>query len=516
MAISNPELPALQTWSNLPGHEQIRALVGAPNVSRGTALARAGRVRWITTDVRRHLLYATVDDAGPNQVLVHAGDALGIRRSTGQCTCSRPGSCEHIAAVLIAALDDFGPGAPDTPPAWERALLGLSDEGRHESGAVPIGLQFEPVPGKPGTAHHLRIRLRPVIPGKKGWVRTGTSWRDMSFTWSHPDQTRAHREALHLLHQSHRPTTYSYGEPAVHLDEFGPALWPLLRDAADAGVPFVHARASAGAVALADEPAIAALDLARDELGTVTVTTVVDVPGSTDDAAPASFVGQPAHGVVLDLGAAPGPLGLLLAPLHKPLDRKASGVLSVGELRVPAEDVERFLAEYYPALRRVVEVRSSDGSVELPVVAPPRLGLRLTYADARSLSLEWSFLYEAGGRVRRVPLAGGTDPSRDRLAEQRLLRDLRLPDPLLAGPGVTGPAPMAELTGVIVALFTSETVPELEDQGVVVEVVGTPGEYRHSESVPVIRVSATDSADADWFDLGVTVEIDGEEVPFAR
>ncbi len=513
MAISNPELPVLRTWSNLPGHEQIRDVVGAVNLSRGTALARAGRVRWITTDAGRHLLYATVDDAGPKQVLVHAGDALGVRRSTGRCTCSRPVGCEHVAAVLIAALDDFGHGAPDTPPAWERALAGLIGEGRQETGDVPIGLQFEPVPGKPGTAHHLRIRLRPVIPGRKGWVRTGTSWRDLAYTWSHPDQSKAHREALHLLHQAHQPTAYSYGEPAVHLDDFGPALWPLLRDAADAGVPFVHARASAGAVALADEPAVVALDLGRDASGDVTATTVVDVPGSTDDAAPAAFIGQPAHGVVVDLGAASGPLSLLLAPLHKPLDRKASGVLSVGELRVPAEDVTRFLAEYYPALRRVVEMRSSDGSVELPAIAPPRLGLRLTYADARSLTLEWSFLYENG--ARRVPLSGA-DPFRDRLAEQRLLRDLRLPEPLLAGPGMPGPAPRADLTGIIVALFTSETVPELEEQGVVIEVVGTPGEYRRSDSEPIIRVSATDSEDADWFDLGVTVEIDGEEVPFAR
>src|SRR5659263_479390 len=90
------------------------------------------------------------------------------------------------------------------------------------------------------------------------------------------------------------------------------------------------------------------------------------------------------------------------------------------------------------------------------------------------------------------------------------------PAALLGGPGEPGPAPTAQLRGVDVALFTRDILPDLREQGVAVEIFGTPVEYRHSESAPVIRVSATDSDDADWFDLGVTVEIDGEEIPFER
>ncbi|WP_270254274.1 SNF2-related protein [Kocuria marina] len=50
----------------------------------------------------------------------------------------------------------------------------------------------------------------------------------------------------------------------------------------------------------------------------------------------------------------------------------------------------------------------------------------------------------------------------------------------------------------------------------VVDVAGETVEYRHSETAPVIRVSATDAEQADWFDLGVTVEIDGEQIPFQQ
>jgi hypothetical protein len=50
---------------------------------------------------------------------------------------------------------------------------------------------------------------------------------------------------------------------------------------------------------------------------------------------------------------------------------------------------------------------------------------------------------------------------------------------------------------------------------VLVEVAGERPEFRRTEAVPVVEVSATDGGDADWFDLGVTVSVDGEDIPFA-
>jgi SNF2 family DNA or RNA helicase len=64
-------------------------------------------------------------------------------------------------------------------------------------------------------------------------------------------------------------------------------------------------------------------------------------------------------------------------------------------------------------------------------------------------------------------------------------------------------------------VLVTEVLPRLREAGVSVEVTGDPPDYRYSESAPVVHVSATDGVDNDWFDLGVTVSIDGEEVPFA-
>ncbi|UOY01860.1 DEAD/DEAH box helicase [Blastococcus sp. PRF04-17] len=75
--------------------------------------------------------------------------------------------------------------------------------------------------------------------------------------------------------------------------------------------------------------------------------------------------------------------------------------------------------------------------------------------------------------------------------------------------------PVAELSGVDAAVLTTEFLPRLTEAGVLVEVTGDPPEYRHTEAAPLVQVSATDSQDADWFDLGVTVSVDGEDIPFA-
>ena len=376
MAVPRPALADPRRWSDLPREESVRAAVGPDAFARGAAYARSGRVRWVSSDPQRRVLLAAVKGTAPHpyQTLVQVGDARGVRPSSGRCSCPVMLNCKHVAAVLVAALDELG-AAPPAASAWERLLAGVVEEPEPDGATgTPVSLQFEPAVeaggyGRPAT---LRVRLRPVVPGKKSaWIRTGIGWRDLAYDWGARNRMNSHREALHALYQAHRPSAYSYGEQAVHLDEFGPALWPLLRAAVEAGVPLVPAKPGAGAVVLAGAPATLSLDLTGDDDGGVTAAAAVDVPGADDDvAASVALVGEPAHGVVLDCSHSGA--GLVLAPLERPLTRQASALLTAGALHVPHEDVGRFLAEYYyPALRRIVAVRSPDGSVELPEIAPP-------------------------------------------------------------------------------------------------------------------------------------------------
>src|SRR5919107_3239195 len=64
--------------------------------------------------------------------------------------------------------------------------------------------------------------------------------------------------------------------------------------------------------------------------------------------------------------------------------------------------------------------------------------------------------------------------------------------------------------------LTTDVLPALRaDPGVDVTVVGTPTAYRQTTSAPQITFSARDTRESDWFDLGVTVTMDGQHVPFA-
>ena len=64
--------------------------------------------------------------------------------------------------------------------------------------------------------------------------------------------------------------------------------------------------------------------------------------------------------------------------------------------------------------------------------------------------------------------------------------------------------------------FVSELLPVLSAiDGVEIEQDGTVLEYREVLDPPVVSLGGSPSDDRDWFDLSVTVSVDGEDVPFA-
>ncbi len=521
----------METWAELPGDELIKRAVGESAFMRGTAYARAGRVALQTSVPSARALLASVQgsESAPYQTFVRVGDAAGRSLSSGRCTCPVAIDCKHVAAVLVAARWQFAEPPASSAPSWESLLTPLIEKEPDYDG-VPIGLQFEPVMVRAyyGRSESLRVSLQPVIPGKRAaWIRGGMTWQDLGY--QRLECSEAHREALRNLYAAHPPNRQTYRDAPVYLDEFGPSVWPLLRSAVDAGVALVDARKGTGRVRLSEAPASVSLDLVAHAEGGVRGTTRLEASGvPTERVESVALLGKPLHGAVLFLGgngdggngngSSPDGAALVLAPLDRPLPRQGADLLSAGEFEIPAPDLGRFLAEYYPMISRTITVRSSDGTVELPEIKPPQLAVMLTYGDAHELDLEWAFHYEVGGAVRRVPLdsRARAESERDRRAEGELLRLIRLPQSLQADNGRTGPAPTTKLRGTATAVFTEDILPGLREQGVVVEVNGTPAEYRRSDAAPVVRLTASDSDSSDWFDLGVTVDLDGEEVPFER
>jgi superfamily II DNA or RNA helicase len=519
--------------------QAIRAAVGSAAYARGEAYHRQGRVVELRVDASGSVVHGTVAGGAPTPYTVTATVTGGT--VNGRCSCPVGGQCKHVGAVLLAAcaLEHGAAGGTAPVPAWERVVTAVVTDGAADEGrGSPLGLQFDLVRTQPGrgTPTH-RVRLRPVVPGRSSeWVRSGITWRDLQYDHGRRRHDPAQREALgelYLAYQAAGRGYWSGSGDAVHLDDFGPSLWPLLERAVATGVALVPARAAMGPVVLASRPAVLRVDVRRSgSAGDAVVEPAVTLEAGTVAVGAAQLVGDPPHGLFLDLsadlpgGGKRGRPGLLLAPLAERVPAKLTPLLRRdGGLRVPAVDLPRFVGEFYPALRQLVPVVSSDGSVELPEVVPPVLALTVTHRPDGVMALDWAFEYPGtGGSAPRRAGLDGPPPAgvaRDPGAERRLLGAIGLPDtalPQLRGPAPERrPVPHVELRGMDAVVFAEQGLPSLlAADGIVVRVVGTVPDYRPADSAPVISISATDSASADWFDLGVTVTVDGEEVPFVE
>jgi superfamily II DNA or RNA helicase len=376
------------------------------------------------------------------------------------------------------------------------------------------------------------LRLRPVVRGKAGgWIRTGVSWRELEYGYGGIRLEPAQREVLLSFLATARTRaggTYYGPENEVSAEQLGPALWRLLDDVRQAGVALVSSGTTEVEVQVEREPVPVTLDVRQPgPRADATVTPQLQLPprltGEGDDQRVLTFLGDPAHGLVLH-GSEPLVLARFETPLHPALSR----FLTAGDpVRVPAADLPRFLGLYYPGLRRQVRVQSSDGSVAFPEVRPPKLALRALFEPGHQALLRWSFRYVVGDQSLTVPMvAGPQEPARDPEAEAALVAGLSILDvvpTLWAAAGAKRRlVPEQRLGGLETATFVTEVLPVLEQrEDVEVSIEGTPLAYAEADAAPLVSVSTSDAgvgetaSSGDWFDLGITVTLGEEEVPFA-
>ncbi len=530
----------------------IQRTVGPKAFRAGRCYRREGRVGAVTIDPGGRLLVAAVQGTQPRPYRVVVSSAAGRASWSGRCTCPVKANCKHVAAVMLAARGD---GAQPVPAraAWEEPLTEIV-RGRAESTestGTPLALLIEvvdrsvPVPrygrgaDEAGRSAAQRLRIHPLTRGRSGaWIRTGVSWRDFHTGGGRADHIRAQSALLRAVVATHlannRSYYYGYGQDVIYLDDLGPSVWPLLDQARTAGVELRIGQASCGAVAVA-EPVGIALDLRRTHHPGATLRPVITTGGRVLDAAGVHLIGTPAHGLFVTEPAGIDAMSrstpeeeyrrpaLVLAPLDARPDEHLDRMVRAGRtLEIPEAELPRFLASYYPALRQAVNVTSADASVALPEILPPELALTVQFGSDHEVGLDWSFLYRGAGGEGRFPIpapdvaasdedpAGliGGDVCRDSAAERQLLERLDPATRALLGPD-------RRLTGMDSVTFTHDLLPALRATGDLdVTVVGEVPDFRLAEMPPVIRLAATDADDPDWFDLGVAVSVDGEEIPF--
>ncbi|RYV53056.1 DEAD/DEAH box helicase [Pengzhenrongella frigida] len=308
------------------------------------------------------------------------------------------------------------------------------------------------------------------------------------------------------LHRAAGPALPGADLAWVYLDEFvNPVLWDLLTQAQAIGIVFVGS--GSGATVRVADGARLGLDAARSERG-IRVSARLEMDGAPVEVRDGHAIG--AHGIyVVDLER---PRQIVLAPTLEALGapqlallgvrggRTVADALSEGVL-VPGDRAEEFLHEHLPALRAGFDVGSVDGTVSLPAAAPPTLVLTARYSPGHTLDLAWHW----DGHARSGPTP---DPR------------AVVPDGMLPGAwwpaqdGTDLPRPVT-LHDIEAAEFAATDLPRLAAlPGVRVDTVGTPPNYRELLGTPVLTVTAQPTETNDWFDLGVSVTVDGRTIPF--
>jgi superfamily II DNA or RNA helicase len=535
----------------------LRLAVDATTYARGADCARRREVMYAAWDPDSDALRGVVCDQKNKVYNVAAFFSLTrgqpARFELGECNCWVAFNCEHVVALVLSALvpDTSGPARPEDPQpaAWEKSLDSLLGAGRSvRSGTTPLAIELA-LAGGPGQARWSqtagsvprRLNARLVRPGRSGgWVAGDLSWAKLDmlgYSGDYPEeQVRLLRE-LYVLYQARAGRGGYYGYPygddrSIEFSAVGSRqLWPLLDEAAAIGLRLVYP-GKRGELAGYDDAEFC-LDVTCDPSDGLRVVPVIRADGE-EPAVPVAFIGAEGHGVVCvgqaeAAGGEPGSWRFRLARLTRPVPAGLQRMALEGDsLQVPATEEPRFRDRYYPRLRRAATVISSDGSFTPPVVCGPDLVLRASYHGDHELEVSWEWAYRVGDSPLRAPLEadGPDDGYRDPAAERALLARLDLPldrygliEPGrsgLAGPGWPTLAPRTRLTGIDTMRFTTELLPLLADEpGLILEVTGEPPDYREAGDSLQIAVSADELAgETDWFDLGVTISVEGRPVPF--
>ncbi len=537
-----------------------RAVGGGGSYERGAEYARQRAVVHAAWDPEDEALRGMVRGHGGNFYQAAAffslSDGLPAEFEMGECSCPVEFNCKHVVALVLSAVapESARPAQPESgqPTAWEQSLdslLGPGPGGSARYGMTPLAIELAlaggPAQGRlagPAAGQApLRLIARLVRPGKNGgWVGGDLSWGRLDALRYHGDyseeQVRLLRE-LYVLYQAcgGRGGYYGYhygDERSIELSSVSSRqLWPLLDEAGTAGLRLVYP--GKRGVLAGYEDAEFCLDVTRGDADGLRIVPVIRA-GDGEPAVPVAFIGAGGHGAVcIDrvqaaAGGDPGSwrfgLARLARPVPPPLQRMALGGDS---LEVPAAEEPTFRDRYYPRLRQAAAVISSDGSFTPPAICGPDLVLQACYGSGHELEVSWEWAYRVGDSPLRTPVeAGGPgDGYRDLAAERALLAGLDLPldryGLLVPGddaPGAAAPAlaPRTRLAGVDTMRFTTELLPLLADRpGLIVEVTGEPADYREAGDSLRIAVSTDEVAgDTDWFDLGVTITVEGRPVPF--
>ncbi len=492
------------------GIADVRELTGVPAFARGSAAARSGLVtdiRWAPDGRQVSGRVGRSNQEPCSATVVFRMRRAGIVPATGACTCDIGANCEHVAALLVAAL---GTKAPEAALSWRSALDPMIRDAQPLPATEALGLQF--VLSRRGQT--VTLGVRPVHLNDRGrWAKTGAGWRDLLHAVPNHSFDGVQVGILRDLHAvlAGGRTIYSPAPVATVDGCSSETLWTVLTAAVESGIVLIGADPLTSPVVLA-APAHPAIDLRRTDEGLTLEPMVLD--GDTP-VARYTILGSPAIGIYSWTGADIDDARITLAPFRTPLTPAARAFLHAGPVVVPAADEAQFITEAYRRLARVFAIVSRDGSFAEPVAAPPVLHLEVVHGDTANVTGTWTWRYSVASAPFALPLDAADAPYRDPAAESAALAAVTaalstVEAPLLTEDGA--PVPDFQVGG-LAAVQLMAAIDEVKTRSdVVVAEEGARPRFRRATAAPRIRFSSS-QAGRDWFDLEVEVSVGEEQVP---
>ncbi|WP_104240759.1 DEAD/DEAH box helicase [Pseudoclavibacter sp. Z016] len=428
------------------------------------------------------------------------------------------------------------PSESPTQASWRSALGRLLEqpaapvEGNASERVVPLALQFEVrelIPrtmyrwngptsrraftGDDGAAtalDELRLGARPVMQGVRGkWVKGDLTWAKLQHLRGRRDLDPRHQAwfaQFFAVHRAARPPEPGQDSEWLFLDEAqSPVMWTMLQEAISLDIAFVGTGKRASITLEAGSSLTLDAKRTPGGLTVAPLLTIGDAPADFETARP---VGD--HGFyAFD---ADEPDRIRLAKSDTRLSRQQLALLDPGRARrteftVPSDDADEFERSHLPELAAHLRLGSADSSVRIPEPTPPELILTTTFGPRHSIELRWRW---ANPRSLAAP------PALSSVLEEGMLPRDWMPEDI-DSPGAL-PARVT-LSQIEAARFAAETLPLLERlSGIRVETVGTPPAYRELRGAPNLTVTTVPTERHDWFDLGVTVTVDGKVIPFTK
>ena len=543
---------------------ELVAEFGSATVSRGTRYADLGRVSdtdWIEDDLE---LTGLCSGSDGHRYRVAAGfqrSGDDLRLAWAECSCPVGVYCKHAVALLLTASSNHQSPALAVD-RWRTVLTKMLDElaPPGTENAAPMGLEFSVTPPS-RYRPRAEIALRPVTVGKRGtWIRTGVNWQRLSYHAAAGEFDRAQYDALRALVSDAQRSGIVPINDVMTISRVPVGFWARLTDALDAGVTVVaHGGSGLTGVDLVKSAQLR-LDFVSDDVGGAAMSVAMVVDGERCPTDGVGLIGSPVpHGMYTIVDGVVRLGRFDPVPARTALDL----VLRNEVVRIPPEMVPEFSLDVLPRLVDVTPVDVEEGLFTPPVVSGPTAVLTLTstpsgvraywstrylvndrhhefepdslavrtgYRDADAEILMWEVVSPA---LRAVAAAARTWKQQAALHLRQLtLRTISaaLIDEMTSVARSEGAADAAaaaspttlrsgvDLTLAEAAVLVGELLPALacRDAFTVEVNLGVP-DFRAAESAPQLRFGSDDDEPVrnDWFDLGITLMIDGQEVPIA-